>query len=224
MCHLAGYKHTLYSQYLEIWPAITLARTWFVNRSNKWITSTTYHSLINKNGKEKKTCVSVLFLTYLSLHLSLSLLSAVDLIRLGGGRLRFLVAKSEPEVSEKISASSCWERKDEVRALASEERVQRKNRNVVCSVRIKRNKHMDTIPQRLLWWTSHCPQERAFAQRHGFHTTAITAPSSLLLLLFAWSVADDHGNVHRNVTTCNKRHNISCLQTFLSYQFGRIQK
>lgn len=34
--------------------------------------------------------------------------SAVDLIRLGGGRLRFLVAKSDPEVSEKISASSCW--------------------------------------------------------------------------------------------------------------------
>ncbi|XP_022593829.1 ras-associating and dilute domain-containing protein [Seriola dumerili] len=33
--------------------------------------------------------------------------SAVDLIRLGGGRLRFLVAKSDPEVSEKISASSC---------------------------------------------------------------------------------------------------------------------
>ncbi|XP_051941162.1 ras-associating and dilute domain-containing protein [Hippocampus zosterae] len=33
--------------------------------------------------------------------------SAVDLIRLGGGRLRFLVAKSNPEVSEKISASSC---------------------------------------------------------------------------------------------------------------------
>lgn len=34
--------------------------------------------------------------------------SAVDLIRLGGGRLRFLVAKSDPDVSEKISASSCW--------------------------------------------------------------------------------------------------------------------
>lgn len=34
--------------------------------------------------------------------------SAVDLIRMGGGRLRFLVAKSDPEVSEKISASSCW--------------------------------------------------------------------------------------------------------------------
>lgn len=33
--------------------------------------------------------------------------SAVDLIRLGGGRLRFLVAKSDPDVSEKISASSC---------------------------------------------------------------------------------------------------------------------
>ncbi|KAL4624409.1 ras-associating and dilute domain-containing protein [Arapaima gigas] len=33
--------------------------------------------------------------------------SAVDLIRLGGGRLRFLVAKSDPEVSEKISTSSC---------------------------------------------------------------------------------------------------------------------
>ncbi|XP_072568654.1 ras-associating and dilute domain-containing protein isoform X2 [Paramormyrops kingsleyae] len=33
--------------------------------------------------------------------------SAVDLIRLGGGRLRFLVAKSDLEVSEKISASSC---------------------------------------------------------------------------------------------------------------------
>ncbi|KAL1005392.1 hypothetical protein UPYG_G00058490 [Umbra pygmaea] len=33
--------------------------------------------------------------------------SAVDLIRLGGGRLRFLVAKSDVEVSEKISASSC---------------------------------------------------------------------------------------------------------------------
>uniref|UniRef100_A0A3Q1HRL7 Ras-associating and dilute domain-containing protein n=1 Tax=Anabas testudineus TaxID=64144 RepID=A0A3Q1HRL7_ANATE len=33
--------------------------------------------------------------------------SAVDLIRLGGGRLRFLIAKSDPEVSEKISASSC---------------------------------------------------------------------------------------------------------------------
>nr|XP_057931304.1 ras-associating and dilute domain-containing protein isoform X2 [Doryrhamphus excisus] len=33
--------------------------------------------------------------------------SAVDLIRLGGGRLRFLVAKSDPEVSDKISASSC---------------------------------------------------------------------------------------------------------------------
>uniref|UniRef100_A0A3B3CR21 Ras association and DIL domains n=1 Tax=Oryzias melastigma TaxID=30732 RepID=A0A3B3CR21_ORYME len=33
--------------------------------------------------------------------------SAVDLIRMGGGRLRFLVAKSDPEVSEKISASSC---------------------------------------------------------------------------------------------------------------------
>ncbi|XP_074539643.1 ras-associating and dilute domain-containing protein isoform X4 [Halichoeres trimaculatus] len=33
--------------------------------------------------------------------------SAVDLIRLGGGRLRFLVAKSDSEVSEKISASSC---------------------------------------------------------------------------------------------------------------------
>ncbi|XP_039629956.1 ras-associating and dilute domain-containing protein isoform X2 [Polypterus senegalus] len=33
--------------------------------------------------------------------------SAVDLIRLGGGRLRFLVAKSDKEVSEKISASSC---------------------------------------------------------------------------------------------------------------------
>uniref|UniRef100_G3PWL4 Ras-associating and dilute domain-containing protein n=1 Tax=Gasterosteus aculeatus TaxID=69293 RepID=G3PWL4_GASAC len=32
--------------------------------------------------------------------------SAVDLIRLGGGRLRFLVAKSDPDVSEKISASS----------------------------------------------------------------------------------------------------------------------
>lgn len=43
---------------------------------------------------------------------SLSLLlpachSAVDLIRLGGGRLRFLVAKSDLDVSEKISASSC---------------------------------------------------------------------------------------------------------------------
>lgn len=34
--------------------------------------------------------------------------SAVDQIRMGGGRLRFLVAKSDPEVSEKISASSCW--------------------------------------------------------------------------------------------------------------------
>lgn len=34
--------------------------------------------------------------------------SAVDLIRLGGGRLRFLVAKSDLDVSEKISASSCW--------------------------------------------------------------------------------------------------------------------
>ncbi|CAM4502945.1 unnamed protein product [Leuciscus chuanchicus] len=33
--------------------------------------------------------------------------SAVDLIRLGGGRLWFLVAKSDLEVSEKISASSC---------------------------------------------------------------------------------------------------------------------
>ncbi|XP_051559612.1 ras-associating and dilute domain-containing protein isoform X3 [Myxocyprinus asiaticus] len=33
--------------------------------------------------------------------------SAVDLIRLGGGRLRFLVAKSDLEVSDKISASSC---------------------------------------------------------------------------------------------------------------------
>uniref|UniRef100_A0AAY5L5C1 Rap GTPase interactor n=1 Tax=Esox lucius TaxID=8010 RepID=A0AAY5L5C1_ESOLU len=33
--------------------------------------------------------------------------SAVDLIRLGGGRLRFLVAKSDLEVTEKISASSC---------------------------------------------------------------------------------------------------------------------
>lgn len=33
--------------------------------------------------------------------------SAVDLIRLGGGRLRFLVAKSDLDVSEKISASSC---------------------------------------------------------------------------------------------------------------------
>ena len=52
---------------------------------------------------------------FLSLYfLSLSLYrilsaphSAVDLIRLGGGRLRFLVAKSDPEVSEKISASSC---------------------------------------------------------------------------------------------------------------------
>ncbi|XP_078800407.1 ras-associating and dilute domain-containing protein isoform X4 [Oryzias latipes] len=33
--------------------------------------------------------------------------SAVDQIRMGGGRLRFLVAKSDPEVSEKISASSC---------------------------------------------------------------------------------------------------------------------
>uniref|UniRef100_A0A3P8UT23 Ras-associating and dilute domain-containing protein n=1 Tax=Cynoglossus semilaevis TaxID=244447 RepID=A0A3P8UT23_CYNSE len=33
--------------------------------------------------------------------------SAVDLIRLGGGRLRFLVAKSDPEVSEKLCASSC---------------------------------------------------------------------------------------------------------------------
>ncbi|MBN3306855.1 RADIL protein, partial [Amia calva] len=33
--------------------------------------------------------------------------SAVDLIRMGGGRLRFLVAKSDLEVSEKISASSC---------------------------------------------------------------------------------------------------------------------
>ncbi|XP_049900920.1 ras-associating and dilute domain-containing protein isoform X2 [Epinephelus moara] len=33
--------------------------------------------------------------------------SAVDLIRLGGGRLRFLVAKSDPDISEKISASSC---------------------------------------------------------------------------------------------------------------------
>uniref|UniRef100_A0A3Q3LQC5 Ras-associating and dilute domain-containing protein n=1 Tax=Mastacembelus armatus TaxID=205130 RepID=A0A3Q3LQC5_9TELE len=33
--------------------------------------------------------------------------SAVDQIRQGGGRLRFLVAKSDPEVSEKISASSC---------------------------------------------------------------------------------------------------------------------
>uniref|UniRef100_A0A671MLX4 Ras-associating and dilute domain-containing protein n=1 Tax=Sinocyclocheilus anshuiensis TaxID=1608454 RepID=A0A671MLX4_9TELE len=33
--------------------------------------------------------------------------SAVDLIRLGGGRLRFLVATSDLEVSEKISASSC---------------------------------------------------------------------------------------------------------------------
>lgn len=46
------------------------------------------------------------------LSLALSLLpachSAVDLIRLGGGRLRFLVAKSDLDVSEKISASSCW--------------------------------------------------------------------------------------------------------------------
>ncbi|XP_068607391.1 LOW QUALITY PROTEIN: ras-associating and dilute domain-containing protein [Brachionichthys hirsutus] len=33
--------------------------------------------------------------------------SAVDLIRLGGGRLRFLVAKSDADISEKISASSC---------------------------------------------------------------------------------------------------------------------
>ncbi|KAA0722600.1 Ras-associating and dilute domain-containing protein [Triplophysa tibetana] len=33
--------------------------------------------------------------------------SAVDLIRLGGGRLRFLVAKSDLDVSEKIIASSC---------------------------------------------------------------------------------------------------------------------
>ncbi|KAJ8001359.1 hypothetical protein DPEC_G00168710 [Dallia pectoralis] len=33
--------------------------------------------------------------------------SAVDLIRVGGGRLRFLVAKSDLEVTEKISASSC---------------------------------------------------------------------------------------------------------------------
>ncbi|XP_058851764.1 ras-associating and dilute domain-containing protein-like isoform X2 [Acipenser ruthenus] len=33
--------------------------------------------------------------------------SAVDLIRVGGGRLRFLVAKSDMEISEKISASSC---------------------------------------------------------------------------------------------------------------------
>lgn len=47
-------------------------------------------------------------------HLALSCLaplpachSAVDLIRLGGGRLRFLVAKSDLDVSEKISASSC---------------------------------------------------------------------------------------------------------------------
>nr|XP_055062071.1 ras-associating and dilute domain-containing protein isoform X4 [Misgurnus anguillicaudatus] len=33
--------------------------------------------------------------------------SAVDLIRLGGGRLRFLVAKSDRDISEKIIASSC---------------------------------------------------------------------------------------------------------------------
>ncbi|XP_063066861.1 ras-associating and dilute domain-containing protein [Engraulis encrasicolus] len=33
--------------------------------------------------------------------------SAVDLIRLGGNRLRFLVAKSDKEISAKISASSC---------------------------------------------------------------------------------------------------------------------
>nr|XP_015216000.1 PREDICTED: ras-associating and dilute domain-containing protein isoform X2 [Lepisosteus oculatus] len=33
--------------------------------------------------------------------------SAVDLIRLGGGRLRFLVAKSDLDISQKISASSC---------------------------------------------------------------------------------------------------------------------
>ncbi|KAL2086030.1 hypothetical protein ACEWY4_017089 [Coilia grayii] len=33
--------------------------------------------------------------------------SAVDLIRLGGTRLRFLVAKSDKEISAKISASSC---------------------------------------------------------------------------------------------------------------------
>ncbi|XP_062411170.1 ras-associating and dilute domain-containing protein [Sardina pilchardus] len=33
--------------------------------------------------------------------------SAVDLIRLGGGRLRLLIAKSDVEISAKISASSC---------------------------------------------------------------------------------------------------------------------
>lgn len=43
----------------------------------------------------------------LSLSLCCAPRSAVDLIRLGGGRLRFLVAKSDPDVSEKISASSC---------------------------------------------------------------------------------------------------------------------
>lgn len=47
-----------------------------------------------------RLCVSLPFLLFAPC-------SAVDLIRLGGGRLRFLVAKSDPEVSEKISASSC---------------------------------------------------------------------------------------------------------------------
>lgn len=50
----------------------------------------------------------VIRLFLLLLFLSVLPCSAVDLIRLGGGRLRFLVAKSDLDVSEKISASSCW--------------------------------------------------------------------------------------------------------------------
>lgn len=69
-------------------------------------------SLIGADYQRFHTHVSITvifthILTKQQHHLFVLLLSAVDLIRLGGGRLRFLVAKSDPGVSEKISASSC---------------------------------------------------------------------------------------------------------------------
>lgn len=69
---------------------------WWIRESIKW------RSFILSVSAE----LSVTGLFFLFLFLCAC--SAVDLIRLGGGRLRFLVAKSDLDVSEKISASSCW--------------------------------------------------------------------------------------------------------------------
>lgn len=66
--------------------------------------------LLIGSSSQSDVLLSLLCLCWASRNQTLSSHSdsAVDLIRLGGGRLRFLVAKSDPDVSEKISASSCW--------------------------------------------------------------------------------------------------------------------